>query len=44
MFSTGYFMKLEDIIEQIENISKTEIKRVAHGDCGEIKEIIMILI
>lgn len=44
MFSSGYRMKLEYIIEQIENVSKAEIKRVAHGDCGEIKEIIMILI
>jgi len=33
-------MELEDIIEQIGNVSKAEIKRVAPKDCGEIKEII----
>ena len=33
-------MKLLDIIEQIENVSKAEIKRVAPGDCSEITEII----
>jgi hypothetical protein len=33
-------MRLEDIIKQIENVSKTEIKRVAPTDCNEIKEII----
>lgn len=33
-------MKFEDIIKQIENVSKAEIKRVAPGNCSEIKEII----
>jgi hypothetical protein len=33
-------MKLENIIQQIENVSKAEIKRVAPKDCGEIEEII----
>ncbi|MGB8217695.1 MAG: hypothetical protein WCE94_10385 [Candidatus Methanoperedens sp.] len=33
-------MELEDIIEQIENVSKAEIKRVAPKDCSEIKKII----
>ena len=33
-------MKLENIIEQIENVSKAEIKRVAPRDCSEITEII----
>lgn len=33
-------MELEDIIEQIGNVSKAEIKRVAPGDCNAIKEII----
>lgn len=34
-------MELEDIIAQIENVSKAEIKRVAPGDCSGIKEIIL---
>lgn len=34
-------MEFEDIIEQIENVSKAEIKRVAPGDCSRIKEIIL---
>jgi len=34
-------MRLEDIIAQIENVSKAEIKRVAPGDCSGIKEIIL---
>ncbi|MCX9010273.1 MAG: hypothetical protein OIN66_04030 [Candidatus Methanoperedens sp.] len=33
-------MKLDDIIKQIENVSKPEIKRVAPADCSAIKEII----
>jgi hypothetical protein len=33
-------MQLENIIEQIENVSKAEIKRVAPADCDSIKEII----
>ncbi len=33
--------KLKDIIEQIENVSKEEIKRVAPSDCNGIKEIIL---
>ncbi|MCZ7399706.1 MAG: hypothetical protein O8C62_08535 [Candidatus Methanoperedens sp.] len=33
-------MKFEDIIEQIENVSKAEIKRVAPKECSEIKNII----
>ena len=33
-------MRLEDIIRQIENVSKAEIKRVAPADRKEIKEII----
>ncbi len=33
-------MKLSDIIEQIENVSKAEIKRVAPKNCSEIGEII----
>lgn len=33
-------MKLEDIIKQIENVSKAEIKRVAPVNYSEIKEII----
>lgn len=33
-------MRLEDIIEQIENVSKAEIKRAAPADCDGIKEII----
>lgn len=33
-------MKFEDIIKQIENVSKAEIRRVAPGNCSEIKEII----
>jgi hypothetical protein len=34
-------MELEDIIEQIGNVSKAEIKRVAPKDCSEIKKIIL---
>lgn len=34
-------MKLEDIIKQIENVSKAEIRRKAPKDCKEIKEIIL---
>src|SRR3989304_8173936 len=34
-------MKFEDIIAQIENVSKAEIKRVAPGDCSEIRKIIL---
>ncbi len=34
-------MKLEDIIKQIENVSKAEIKRTAPTDCSEIKKIIL---
>ncbi len=34
-------MKFEDIIEQIENVSKAEIKRVAPKDYSEIKKIIL---
>lgn len=33
-------MRLEDLIEQIENVSKAEIKRAAPADCDGIKEII----
>ncbi len=33
-------MKLEEIIRQIENVSKNEVRRVAPRDCGGIKEII----
>jgi hypothetical protein len=33
-------MRLEDIIKQIENVSKKEIKRVSPGDFKEIKELI----
>lgn len=33
-------MRMEDIIKQIENVSKKEIKRVAPGDIKEIKEFI----
>ncbi len=33
-------MKLEDMIKQIRNVSKVEMKRVAPTDCGEIYEII----
>jgi len=33
-------MELEDIIKQIENVSKDEVKRVSPRDCNEIKEII----
>ena len=33
-------MRLEDIIKQIENVSKKEIKRVAPGELNEIKELI----
>ncbi len=33
-------MRLEDIIEQIENVSKAKIKRAAPADCDGIKEII----
>ncbi len=33
-------MELSDIIEQIENVSKVEIKRVAPKNCKEIEEII----
>lgn len=33
-------MGLEDIIKQIKNVSKAEIKRVAPTDCNQIKEII----
>jgi hypothetical protein len=33
-------MQLEDIIEQIENVSRAEIKRAAPVDCDGIKEII----
>ncbi len=33
-------MRLEEIIEQIENVSKNEIRRKAPKDPGEIKEII----
>ncbi len=33
-------MKLEDIIRQIKNVSKEEIKRVSPKDCQGIKEII----
>lgn len=33
-------MRLEDIIKQIENVSKNEIKRIAPADCHEINEII----
>lgn len=33
-------MELVDIIKQIENVSKAEIKRVAPTDCEDIKEII----
>ncbi len=34
-------MDLEDIIKQIGNVSKGEIKRVAPEDCTAIKEIIL---
>lgn len=34
-------MRLEDVIEQIENVSKEEIKRAAPTDCDGIKEIIL---
>lgn len=34
-------MELGDVTEQIENVSKTEIKRVAPKDCSGIKEIIL---
>lgn len=34
-------MRLEDIIKQIENVSKNEIKRAAPADCDGIKEIII---
>jgi phage FluMu protein gp41 len=34
-------MRLEDIIKQIENVSKKEIKRVVPVHCLEIKKIIM---
>lgn len=33
-------MELTDIIVQIENVSKAEIKRIAPKTCSEIKEII----
>lgn len=33
-------MELGDIIKQIENVSKAEIKRVTSADCSEIKKII----
>ncbi len=33
-------MKLLDIIERIENVSKAEVERVAPKECSEIKEII----
>ncbi len=33
-------MELSDIINQIENVSKAEIKRVAPKNCKEIEEII----
>lgn len=33
-------MKLEDIIRQIGNVSKAEIKRAAPAECSAIKEII----
>ena len=33
-------MELTDIVEQIENVSKAEIKRVVPRDCSGIKEII----
>ena len=33
-------MRLEEIIKQIENVSKKEIKRVAPGDLEAIKELI----
>lgn len=33
-------MELEEIIRQIENVRKAEIKRVAPADCSGIKEII----
>ncbi len=38
---TGIPMKLEDIIRQIENVSKGEVKRVVPADCGEIQKIIL---
>ncbi len=34
-------MELEDIVKQIENVSKKEIKIVAPKDCDEIKGIIL---
>ncbi|NJD75574.1 MAG: hypothetical protein FIB08_00570 [Candidatus Methanoperedens sp.] len=34
-------MELKDIIKQIGNVSKGEVKRVAPQDCKEIKEIII---
>lgn len=33
-------MKLYDIIKQIANVSKEEIKRAAPDDCGELKNLI----
>jgi len=33
-------MMLEDIIKQIANVSKAELKKVAPGDCDEIKDLI----
>lgn len=34
-------MKLYDIIEQIANVSKAEIKRAAPDDCEELRNLIM---
>ncbi len=34
-------MKLEDIIKQIENVSKEEIRRAAPKECTSIKELVL---
>ncbi len=34
-------MKLEEIIKQIANVSKAEIKKIAPKDCNEINDLIM---
>lgn len=34
-------MKLEEIIKQIANVSKAEIKKIAPEDCNEIKDLIL---
>ncbi len=34
-------MKLEEIIKQIANVSKSEIKKIAPEDCDELKNLIL---